>query len=56
MARGASGAECTISEGDEFSATVRMSEVETLKEAGSRGRGNPHPAWASAWDRRIRRT
>ena len=39
MARGASGVECTLSEGDEFSATVRMSEVETLKEAGSRAAG-----------------
>lgn len=39
MARGASGAECTLSEGDEVSATVRMSEVETLKEAGSRAAG-----------------
>jgi PmbA protein len=36
---GASDAECTISEGDEFSATVRMREVESLKEAGSRGAG-----------------
>ena len=39
MARGASGAECTISEGDEFSVDVRMGEVETLKEAGSRAAG-----------------
>ena len=39
MARGATGAECTLSEGEEFSATVRMSEVETLKEAGSRAAG-----------------
>ncbi len=39
MARGATGVECTLSEGDEFSATVRMSEVETLKEAGSRAAG-----------------
>jgi PmbA protein len=39
MARGASGAEFTLSEGDEFSATVRMSEVETLVEAGSRAAG-----------------
>ncbi|HEY3838925.1 MAG TPA: metallopeptidase TldD-related protein [Bryobacteraceae bacterium] len=39
LARGASGAECTLSEGDEFSANVRMSEVETLKEAGSRAAG-----------------
>jgi len=36
---GASDAECTISEGDEFSANVRMRELENLKEAGSRGAG-----------------
>ncbi|HEX4278725.1 MAG TPA: TldD/PmbA family protein [Bryobacteraceae bacterium] len=36
---GATDAECTISEGDEFSANVRMGELETLKEAGSRGAG-----------------
>ena len=36
---GASEAECTISEGDEFSASVRMRELEHLKEAGSRGAG-----------------
>jgi PmbA protein len=36
---GATDAECTISEGDEFSANVRMGEVETLKEAGSRAAG-----------------
>jgi PmbA protein len=36
---GASDAECTISEGDEFSAGVRMGQVESLKEAGSRGAG-----------------
>lgn len=36
---GASEAECTITEGDEFSANVRMGELETLKEAGSRGAG-----------------
>lgn len=39
LERGASDAECTIAEGDEFSANVRMGEVETLKEAGSRGAG-----------------
>jgi len=39
LARGATDAECTISEGDEFSANVRMREVESLKEAGSRGAG-----------------
>jgi len=33
---GAADAECTIAEGDEFSAGVRMGEIETLKEAGSR--------------------
>jgi PmbA protein len=39
LQKGASDAECTISEGQEFSANVRMGEVETLKEAGSRGAG-----------------
>ena len=36
---GASDAEATIREGDEFSTTVRLGEVETLKESGSRGVG-----------------
>jgi PmbA protein len=36
---GASDAECTIAEGSEFSANVRMRELENLKEAGSRGLG-----------------
>jgi PmbA protein len=36
---GATDAECTISEGDEFSANIRMREIESLKEAGSRGMG-----------------
>ena len=39
VAGGASGAECTISEGEEFSVGVRMREIESLKEAGSRGAG-----------------
>jgi PmbA protein len=39
LAAGATDAECTISEGDEFSASVRLREVETLKEAGSRAAG-----------------
>jgi PmbA protein len=39
MAAGATAAECTIAEGQEFSVNVRMREVETLKEAGSRGAG-----------------
>src|SRR5581483_8180619 len=39
QAAGATDAECTISEGDEFSANIRMREVENLKEAGSRGAG-----------------
>ena len=37
--RGATDAEFTIAEGDEFSALVRMRELETLKDAGSRGAG-----------------
>jgi PmbA protein len=36
---GANDAEVTVREGDEFSTTVRMGEVETLKESGSRGIG-----------------
>ncbi len=36
---GADDAEVTIHEGDEFSTTVRMGQVETLKESGSRGMG-----------------
>ena len=36
---GASDAEAVVREGDEFSVTVRMGEVETLKESGSRGMG-----------------
>ena len=39
QAAGASDAECTIAEGEEFSANVRMRELENLKEAGSRGAG-----------------
>jgi PmbA protein len=39
LAAGASDAECTIAEGEEFSANVRMGELETLKDAGSRGAG-----------------
>jgi PmbA protein len=36
---GATDAECTLAEGEEFSANVRMRELENLKEAGSRGVG-----------------
>jgi PmbA protein len=36
---GASDAEVTVREGDEFSTSVRLGEVETLKESGSRGVG-----------------
>jgi len=39
LAAGATDAECTIAEGEEFSASVRMRELEQLKEAGSRGAG-----------------
>jgi len=37
--RGASDAECTLAEGEEFSAGVRMRSLETLTDAGSRGAG-----------------
>jgi PmbA protein len=37
--KGASAAECTISEGEHFSANVRLGEIESLKDAGSRGAG-----------------
>src|ERR1700743_3212720 len=36
---GATDAEGGVSEGDEFSCSVRMGEVETLQESGSRGMG-----------------
>jgi PmbA protein len=36
---GATDAEVVVSEGDEFSVAVRMGEVETLQESGSRGLG-----------------
>jgi PmbA protein len=36
---GATAAECTVSEGEQFSANIRMGEVESLKEAGSRAAG-----------------
>lgn len=39
LAKGASGAEATILQGDEFQVTVRMGEVEILKDAGSRAIG-----------------
>jgi PmbA protein len=39
MAGGATAAEAVIQEGDEFSTVVRLGEVETLKEAGSRALG-----------------
>src|SRR6267378_1021981 len=39
MQGGASAAECVIREGDEFSTVVRLGQVETLKEAGSRSIG-----------------
>jgi PmbA protein len=39
LAAGATDAECTIGAGEEFSANVRLREVESLKEAGSRGVG-----------------
>jgi len=39
MYGGATAAECVVREGDEFSTLVRLGQVETLKEAGSRSIG-----------------
>ncbi len=39
MKGGASAAECVIREGDEFSTLVRLGQVETLKQSGSRAIG-----------------
>ena len=39
MAGGASAAECVVREGDEFSTLVRLGQVETLKESGSKSIG-----------------
>jgi len=39
MQGGATAAECVVREGDEFSTTVRLGQVETLKEAGSKSIG-----------------
>jgi PmbA protein len=39
MKAGVSDAEAAVREGDEFSVNVRMGQVETLKESGSRGLG-----------------
>src|SRR5947207_4627074 len=39
MQHGASAAECVIREGDEFSTLVRLGQVETLKESGSKSIG-----------------
>src|SRR5450631_3442263 len=38
-AGGATAAECVVREGDEFSTLVRLGDVETLKESGSKGVG-----------------
>ncbi len=39
MSGGATAAECVVREGDEFSTVVRLGQVETLKESGSRAIG-----------------
>src|SRR5215468_9210206 len=39
MRGGASAAECVVREGDEFSTVVRLGQVETLKESGSKSIG-----------------
>ena len=36
---GATDSECSVAEGEEFSVSVRMGEVENVKQAGSRGAG-----------------
>ena len=36
---GATAAECVVREGDEFSTLVRLGQVETLKESGSKSIG-----------------
>src|SRR5580700_8485167 len=55
MKAGASDAEAVAREGDEFSVNVRMGQVETLKESGSRALGlrvflGKHSASASTSD------
>src|SRR5947199_10638659 len=39
MAGGATAAEAVVREGDEFSALVRLGQIETLKESGSKAIG-----------------
>ncbi|HEV2716687.1 MAG TPA: TldD/PmbA family protein, partial [Terriglobales bacterium] len=39
MNSGATAAECVIRDGDEFSTLVRLGQVETLKESGSKAIG-----------------
>src|SRR5438445_12368872 len=39
MQHGATAAECVVREGDEFSTLVRLGQVETLKESGSKAIG-----------------
>lgn len=39
LAAGATGAECTAAQGEEFSANIRMRQIEDIQEAGSRGVG-----------------
>src|SRR5581483_4119905 len=39
MAGGATAAECVVREGDEFSTLIRLGQVETLKESGSKAVG-----------------
>ena len=39
MAGGVTAAECVVREGDEFSTLVRLGQVETLKESGSKAIG-----------------
>ena len=47
MAGGATAAECVVREGDEFSTLVRLGQVETLKESGSKSIGVRVFLWAA---------
>jgi len=48
MAGGATAAECVVREGDEFSTLVRLGQVETLKESGSKSIGVRVFFWAAS--------
>ena len=47
MKAGATAAEAVVRESSEFSTVVRMGEVETLKESGSRGHWAADVSWTA---------